>query len=114
VGKFRAWGFEMNEPETYIHGREPIEQERLAGLNRMTNRAFVEFMSVRPAMHVLEVGSGLGLLAADIASAASGALVVGLERTPVQIAAAVTHANVRYVRGDAHSLSIRRYRRRPI
>ncbi len=29
-------------PDTYIHGTEPSEQERLAALNRMTNAAFLD------------------------------------------------------------------------
>jgi ubiquinone/menaquinone biosynthesis C-methylase UbiE len=94
----------MTVPDTYIHGTEPGEQQRLAALNRLTNRAFVEFLAVRPAMKILEVGSGLGLLAADVASAAANVEVIGLERSFAQIAAAVTSANVRYVQGDAHSL----------
>jgi len=55
-------------------------------------------------MQVLEVGSGLGLLAADVASVAANVQVIGLERSSAQIAAAATAPNVRYVQGDAHSL----------
>jgi SAM-dependent methyltransferase len=94
----------MGGPRTYIHGTAPSEQERLAALNRMTNRAFVEFLSIRPGTQVLEVGSGLGLLAAEVASTAAGVHVVGLEQSPEQIASAVMHSCVRYVQGDAHSL----------
>jgi hypothetical protein len=36
----------MSEKDTYIHGTEPSEQERLAALNRMTNKAFVDFLSI--------------------------------------------------------------------
>ena len=35
----------MTVPDTYIHGTEPGEQQRLAALNRLTNRAFVEFLA---------------------------------------------------------------------
>jgi ubiquinone/menaquinone biosynthesis C-methylase UbiE len=94
----------MTGPETYIHGTEPDEQQRLAALNRLTNRAFIEFLDVRPGMHILEVGSGLGLLAAEVASSAAGVQVFGVERSPAQIASAVNALNVRYVQGDAHSL----------
>lgn len=94
----------MSEKDTYIHGTEPSEQERLAALNRMTNKAFVDFLSIQPDMQILEVGSGLGLLAAEVASAAARVQVVGLERSPAQIAAAVNACNVRYVQGDAHNL----------
>jgi SAM-dependent methyltransferase len=88
----------------YIHGTEPGEQERLAGLNRLTNQTFVEFLGVEPGMRVLEVGSGLGLLAAAVASAAPDVEVVGVERSADQIAAAARHPAVRTIRGDAHDL----------
>jgi ubiquinone/menaquinone biosynthesis C-methylase UbiE len=89
---------------TYIHGTERDEQERLAGLNRISNRAFVEFLSVPSTADVLEVGSGLGILAADVASVAENVHVVGVEQAVVQIAAAARHPRVRYVQGDAHRL----------
>lgn len=88
--------------ETYVHGTDPSEQERLAALNRLTNNAFVDFLGVRPGMRVLEVGSGLGILAAAVA--ARGAEVVGVERSPEQIAAAARAPNVTLVQGDAHDL----------
>jgi SAM-dependent methyltransferase len=92
--------------DTYIHGTEPCEQERLAALNRLTNEAFVRFLGVGPHMRILEVGSGLGILAAKVASAAEDVHVCGLERAPEQIAAAVRAANVTYVHGDAHHLDL--------
>jgi len=88
----------------YIHGTEPSEQERLAGLNRMTNAAFVEFLNVAPGARVLEVGSGLGILAADVAVAAADVDVVGIELSAAQIAAAVPAARVTFMQGDAHLL----------
>ena len=94
----------MSESTTYIHGTAPEEQQRLAGLNRISNRAFVEFLGVLADTHVLEVGSGLGLLAADVASAAPNVHVVGVEQAAAQIAAAAQHPGVRYVQGDAHDL----------
>lgn len=89
---------------TYIHGTDPSEQERLAALNRMTNKAFVEFLRIAPRMQVLEVGSGLGLLAVDVASAAEDVQVVGVEKSSEQITAAAKAASVTYVQGDAHQL----------
>jgi ubiquinone/menaquinone biosynthesis C-methylase UbiE len=94
----------MSGQGTYIHGTEPNEQERLAGLNRLSNRAFVEFLSVPSTAQVLEVGSGLGLLAADVASVAENVHVVGVEQALAQIAAAARHPRVRYIQGDAHHL----------
>jgi SAM-dependent methyltransferase len=91
-------------PDTYIHGTEPSEQERLAALNRMTNTTFVRFLDVPAGARVLEVGSGLGLLAVEVATAADGVHVVGLEVSPEQIAAAATSPRVTYRRGDAHTI----------
>jgi len=88
----------------YIHGTAPSEQERLAGLNRMTNAAFIRFLDVPAGARVLEVGSGLGLLAVEVANAAAGAQVVGVEISAAQIAAAPAHKRVTYVQGDAHTL----------
>lgn len=89
---------------TYIHGTEPSEQERLAELNRITNAAFVQYLHIVPGLDVLEVGSGLGILAAAVADADEDVHVVALEQSRAQIAAAVSHSRVRHVQGDAHAL----------
>jgi ubiquinone/menaquinone biosynthesis C-methylase UbiE len=90
--------------DTYIHGTEPSEQERLAGLNRMTNAAFIQFLAVRPRSRVLEVGSGLGILAAGVVQAADEVEVVGIELSAAQIAAAPARPRVTFRQGDAHAL----------
>src|SRR5438128_607044 len=95
---------QMKRADSYIHGTEPAEQRRLAALNRMTNHAFVRFLNVGTGARVLEVGSGLGILAAAVASAAEGVRVVGVEKSPEQIAAAVKSPSVAYVEGDAQRL----------
>lgn len=94
----------MSKPNTYIHGTEPGEQERLVTLNRLTNAAFVEFLNVRAGMRVLEVGSGLGLLASAVANSAPDVQVVGLEKSEDQLRSAVKDPAVQYVQGDAHEL----------
>lgn len=86
--------------ETYVHGTSAPEQQRLALLNRLTNDTFLDFLGVQRGMRVLEVGSGLGILASAVA--ARGADVVGLERSREQLDAAAP--NVTYVEGDAHHL----------
>jgi SAM-dependent methyltransferase len=91
-------------PDTYIHGTEPSEQERLAALNRMTNAAFIRFLDVPAGARVLEVGSGLGILAEAVAAAADGVQVDGVELSPEQIAAAARAPRVTYRQGDAHAL----------
>ncbi len=93
----------MNDA-SYIHGTATSEQARLAQLNRLTNRPFLEFLRVESGSRVLDVGSGLGILAAEVAASALGVLVTGLERSPAQIAVATQHQSVNYVEGDAHQL----------
>jgi len=88
----------------YIHGTEPSEQDRLAGLNRITNGAFIAFLHVAPGTRVLDVGSGLGILANDVAAAADDVEVVGVEVSAAQVAAARPSPRVSFVLGDAHSL----------
>jgi len=89
---------------SYIHGTDPREQQRLELLNRLTNRAFIEFLQVRASDRVLEVGSGIGILAGEVASSAEGVRVVGVEVSREQIAAARPHESVRYLQADAHHL----------
>jgi SAM-dependent methyltransferase len=103
-----ADGRDMTEraANSYIHGTEPTEQRRLAQLNRMTNPQFVEFLRVVPDAWVLEIGSGLGILARDVAAAATRVHVVALERSPEQLAAARRVPMVHYLRGDGNHLPI--------
>jgi ubiquinone/menaquinone biosynthesis C-methylase UbiE len=89
----------------YIHGTEQAEQERLAALNRLTNPAFLEFLELRPDSVVLEVGSGLGILAGEVAARAPRGEVIGIEYSTEQLAAArVTVPNLHFEQGDAHRL----------
>jgi SAM-dependent methyltransferase len=90
---------------TYIHGTGPSEQSRLAALNRMTNAPFLDFLALRGDEEVLEVGSGLGLLAAQAAERVPRGRIVGVEHSPAQLAASPeSPANARFVQGDAHAL----------
>ena len=91
----------------YIHGTDPSEQGRLALLNRLTNRAFIDFLQVGPGDRVLEIGSGLGILAADVASSAPNVQVVGVEVSREQINAARKTPAVTYIQGDAHQLEFK-------
>lgn len=89
---------------TYIHGTTPDEQERLATLNRLSNPSFISFLDVHSGERVLEIGSGLGLLARDVAML-TGAQVTGIEisEDQLRIAKKLTD-NVAWVHGDAHQL----------
>ena len=93
----------------YIHGTSASEQDRLAALNHLTNEQFVGFLDARAARRILDVGSGLGILAARVAEAAPEASVVGLERLAEQLARANTtleSSRVRFIHGDAHHLPL--------
>ena len=70
----------------------------------MTNAAFIQFLELPAGAHVLDVGSGLGLLAVDVANASSDIHVVGVEISAAQIAAAPAHKRVTFAQGDAHTL----------
>jgi ubiquinone/menaquinone biosynthesis C-methylase UbiE len=90
---------------TYIHGTAAPEQQRLVELNRLTNPEFIRFLGLRPASRVLEVGSGLGILACDVARTAEDVCVVGVELSAAQVARADRTGSVQYVRGDAQALA---------
>jgi ubiquinone/menaquinone biosynthesis C-methylase UbiE len=89
---------------TYIHGTTHEEQERLATLNRLSNPQFISFMDIGPSDRVLEIGSGLGILARDVA-VSTGANVTGIEISADQLAIAKTlDGDMEWVHGDAHRL----------
>ena len=93
------------EKATYIHGTDAAEQERLARLNALTNPPFLRFLQLRETDAVLEVGSGLGLLAGEVAKQVPHGEVIGLEFSAQQLArASRTTPNLHFVRGDAHAL----------
>ncbi len=91
--------------KSYIHGTHPSEQARLALLNTLTNKDFIKFLDLAPGMAVLEVGSGLGILANEVASRLNGGRMVGLEYSFDQLASARgENGRLRFVRGDGANL----------
>ena len=89
----------------YVHGVDLTEQERLAGLNRITNAPFLDFLNPPAAGRILEVGSGLGILASQVAEMRPKSTVVGIERSPEQLESANFElSNLDLQLGDAHSL----------
>ena len=88
----------------YVHGTSASEQARLAALNQLRNARFLEFVELAGAASVLEVGSGLGLLAQAVAERAPAARVVGVEFAAAQLARAPRGGGVRFVQADAHRL----------
>lgn len=89
----------------YVHGTEADEQERLAKLNKLTNPPFIAFLAPRVGDHILEVGSGLGILAGEVAEVANSGRVVGVEYSAEQLVKVTARGeNLEFLQGDAHSL----------
>jgi SAM-dependent methyltransferase len=94
-----------DDPESYIHGTCPQEQARLTLLNRLTNPPFLAWLDLRPTDTVLEIGSGLGILAQEVAKRVPEGEVIGLERSKEQLAASPADTpGLKFVQGDAHHL----------
>ena len=89
----------------YIHGTNEAEQERLAALNRLANPSFLAFLQLEGARNILEVGSGLGVLAREVALRVPDAEVIGVEYSTAQLSRAVEPpSNLHFIQGDAHHL----------
>jgi ubiquinone/menaquinone biosynthesis C-methylase UbiE len=73
------------DESVYLHGTAPVEQDRLSLLNDLLNEAALQMMNLKGGERILDVGSGLGQLTRAMARA-SGKVVVGVERSPEQIA----------------------------
>jgi len=102
----------MTSTSRYVHGTHPEEQQRLADLNALVNRASLSALAPRPGERALDVGSGLGQFARELARA-TGTRVVGVERSPEQLARAEALAHeagegslVEFRAGDALALPL--------
>ncbi len=72
--------------DAYIHGTDPEEQARLALMNDLINAPSLAEMKLRGGERILEMASGLGLMARAMARAAGpSGKVVGIERSREQI-----------------------------
>ena len=69
----------------YIHGVHTEEQEHLRVLNQLTNPAFLEFVKIKEEEQVLELGSGLGIIANEVAKRNPTSQVTGIEYAQEQI-----------------------------
>lgn len=95
----------MKDNRDYIHGTAPSEQARLKLLNRLTNPPFIEFLNIQRPAKILDVGSGLGILAGEIAERYPNCEITGIEYSEEQLAAAPKHlSNLSFQQGDAHFL----------
>jgi SAM-dependent methyltransferase len=100
-------------PSQYLHGTDPIEQQRLARLNGLLNDACLRELHLKGGERILDVGSGLGQLTRALAKAA-GVRAVGVERSSEQLAASQRFAReageeqlVDFRQGDAGQLPLR-------
>lgn len=93
------------EKAIYIHGTDESEQSRLTILNQITNKSFVDFLKLDDTSRVLEIGSGLGILATEVAKKVPNGKVVGIEYSREQLAMADDSLpNIEFIPGDAHAL----------
>lgn len=96
----------------YLHGTHPDEQTRLSLLNELLNVGSLRELQLQGGERILDVGSGLGQLTREIARVA-GTRVIGIERSPEQIAEAERLATlageesvVEFRQGDACRLPL--------
>jgi ubiquinone/menaquinone biosynthesis C-methylase UbiE len=93
----------------YVHGTSREEQQRLTRLNELLNATSLEALGLRAGDRVLDLGSGLGQFARDMARAVgTSGRVVGVERSQEQLAEARRQAaaagevgGVEFRQGDA-------------
>jgi len=102
----------MTSTSRYVHGTHPAVQQRLADLNALLNRASLAALAPRAGERALDVGSGLGQFARDLARA-TGTRVLGVERSAEQIARAEALADeageralVEFRAGDALAMPL--------
>lgn len=70
----------------YLHGTEPVEQNRLSRLNDWLNEGSLRELALSGGEQVVEFGSGLGQFARAMARAAGpSGRVVGIERSAEQL-----------------------------
>lgn len=98
----------IKQGSSYIHGTHPEEQTRLLLLNELTNASFIDFVKIKPGDSVLEVGSGLGILANTVATRFPDSNITGIEIAEEQILKArkdfPDRPNLKFLEGDALSL----------
>jgi len=93
-----------DSPAHYLHGTHPEEQDRLGLMNRLLNENSLAEMKLQPGEKILDVGCGLGQLTREMARQVDGAKVVGVERSPDQLASAKQLAEQA---GEAHLVDFR-------
>jgi ubiquinone/menaquinone biosynthesis C-methylase UbiE len=90
----------------YIHGgTDPTEVARLVAQARFVATFSFPFFSAPPGARVLDLGTGVGAMAAELVRAFPGIVLTGLDLAPAQLAQAAIRAPVStYVQADAAAL----------
>jgi SAM-dependent methyltransferase len=89
----------------YIHGYSEREQARLSRMQALLNERQLAAMRLDGVHSLVDIGCGLAQLTRDLARALpSGARVVGVEREPIQLAAA---ARLAEAANEAHLVELR-------
>jgi len=96
----------MSKEPAYLHGTSAAEQGRLSLLNRLLNEAAMKELAIRPGESIVDFGCGLAQLSLDMARA-SGARLVGIERSEEQLARAERHELLDLRRGDVSDPPLR-------
>lgn len=92
---------------TYIHGTTEEEQLRLANLNALTNKSFIDFVEFRKTHRILELGSGLGILAEKISHQLTTGKITCIEISEAQLAKCPSETHrLNYILGDVHRLPL--------
>lgn len=96
----------------YIHGTDPVEQDRLSKLNALLNEECLERVRPDYGSRILDVGSGLGQFTRLLARSCSGS-ALGIERSEEQLALARKLAEeneeetrVEFRKGEAENLPL--------
>ncbi|MEP7268144.1 MAG: methyltransferase domain-containing protein [Saprospiraceae bacterium] len=95
----------MPDPLNYIHGVSSDEQQRLKLLNDLTNQSFIHFLNLQSHEIALELGSGLGLLCASVATKLFRGKTFGVELSKEQLRQVPQFPpNLEFILGDVHDL----------
>ena len=93
----------MSSQSHYVHGTDPVEQQRLTSLNVLLNERCLQVAQPKPGEKIIDLGAGLGQFSRAMARA-TGEQVVGVERSGEQIHEAKRQAAQD---GESHLLDMR-------
>ena len=100
----------MKQESIYIYRTHAEEQNRLSLLTKYANTSFIKFLGIKDGDSILEIGSGLGILANEIAIRFPNSKVTGIEIAREQIEKANSlfskMPNLQFIHGNALSLDV--------